>query len=157
MWGAKGASSCTRVRASIRRAVPSRASSSIAVGQLVKRRDGGVVVEGHDGRLHGRYGPMAAPLAGGVRRGRRTAAPWTQRQTRSRKRLCPSIPRSFHSPPSRNGPRNITWRRRASAPYCAMYVSGLTTLPLLFDILPLPPKVSMPLARKRVNGSGVGT
>src|ERR1039458_8961778 len=81
-------------------------------------------------------------------------ASWTHRHTRSRKRLCPSMPRSFHSPPSRYGPRNIRWRRRVSAPCRAMYSSGLTTLPLLFDILPLPPKVSMPLARKRVNGSG---
>ena len=113
MWGAKGATLGQGARVD----PPRRPLPRLLVdppGQLVKRRDGGVVVEGFDRRLDRRDGPVAAPLAGGV--GEVVGArPQDTPPHPLQETACPSMPRSFHSPPSRKGPRN-TKRRRACPP-----------------------------------------
>ena len=47
-------------------------------------------------------------------------------------------------------------RRQVSAPYFACMSSGLTVLPLLFDIFE-PPKVTIPWVSRRVKGSSMWT
>ena len=57
------------------------------------------------------------------------------RHTRSRKPRTPLTPSMLQGLTASSGPMNISYSRRASAPYSCTTWSGLTTLPRLFDIL----------------------
>ena len=74
------------------------------------------------------------------------------RQTRMRNRNAPSSPASLHSTSFSGGATNITYSRRASAPYFAIMSSGSTTLPFDFDMT-APSFSTMPCVSRRANGS----
>ena len=80
----------------------------------------------------------------------------TMRQKRPRKRAEPSTPASDHSRSRSGGAAKRMNRRQVSAPYFACMSSGLTVLPLLFDIFE-PPKVTIPWVSRRVKGSSMWT
>src|SRR5690606_25221992 len=62
------------------------------------------------------------------------SASWNKRHTLRKNLYTPSIPFVFQGFACSKGPKNISYRRRVSAPYCSMISSGLTTLNLDFDI-----------------------
>ena len=77
---------------------------------------------------------------------------WKSRHTRLRKRKAPSTPWSLHSRSFSGGAMKSSNTRPVSAPYVTMKSSGLTTLPLDFDIL-APSLTTIPCVNSRWNGS----
>src|SRR5258706_1458473 len=59
---------------------------------------------------------------------------WKRFQKRLKNLYTPSMPLVFQGLDCSSGPRNISYRRRVSAPYFSMMSSGLTTLYLDLDI-----------------------
>src|SRR3989338_7907239 len=77
-------------------------------------------------------------------------------QTLFKNLSMPAIDSSRKSPPCSNGPRNIRYILKTSAPNFLIYSSGLTTLPLDFDIF-APSLIKSPCARNFLNGSSKST
>src|SRR5690606_997348 len=62
------------------------------------------------------------------------ASLWNKRQNLRKNLNTPSIPLVFQGLLCSNGPKNISYMRKVSAPYCEIKTSGFTTLNLDFDI-----------------------
>src|SRR5690606_9942520 len=76
------------------------------------------------------------------------SASWNKRHSLRRNLYTPSIPLVFQGFACSNGPKNISYKRKVSAPYFSTTSSGLTTLNLDLDIFSTSvPQMYLPFSR----------